>query len=42
VLPADNQKIVKVLRKVERVIKPIQFRYWMDAVRAAPDFMGHI
>lgn len=38
----DSQKIIKVLRKLERIIKPVEFKIWVEGVKGANDFKGHI
>ena len=32
----------KVLKKIERVIKPVEFKNWVESVRSARDFAGAI
>jgi len=34
-LPVDSQRILKVLKKIERVIKPLEFKAWMESVKNA-------
>jgi hypothetical protein len=41
-LPMESQRIYKVLKKTERVIKPLQFKIWIESVKNAKDFAGFI
>lgn len=41
-IPPDSQKIIKILKKIERVIKPHEYKLWLEAVKNSPDFTGEI
>lgn len=41
-LPMDTQKIMKVLRKLERIIKPIEYKIWIEGVKNSKDFLGSV
>jgi len=41
-LPMDSTRIIKVLKKIERVIKPVQFKSWMESVKNTKEFNGCI
>jgi hypothetical protein len=41
-IPMDNHKIIKVLKKLERIIRPVEFKIWVEGVRNSKDFKGQI
>ena len=41
-IASDSQKIVKVLKKIERVVKPQEFKMWFEAVKKSSDYCGEI
>jgi hypothetical protein len=39
-VPFDPPRIIKILKKIERVIKPFEFKTWTETLRNSKDFRG--